>query len=108
MADHDFDFRTLSADEAARRRSELGVRGGRRSKYSPVGERVADLAPGSVLAFTLSPNQLVSLRNYMTRNFQDRFRVASRRVGEDQFEVHIAHQEGSPAPKRRRRKKSEG
>ena len=108
MATSDFDFRTLSAEEAAKRRRELGVRSGRRSKYTPVGEQAMGLQKGDVLAFSLSANQLVSLRNYMSRNFADQFRVSSRRAGEDMFEVHISHSEGAAPSRRGRKKKGEG
>ena len=105
----EFEFRTMSADDADRRRRELrSGAGGRKSKYSPVGEKLTSLGDGQVLCFNVAPNQIIRLRNYVARNFGDRFRVASRRVSEEQFEVHIAPTDGA-APKRRGgRKKAAG
>ncbi len=104
----DFDFRTMNADEAMSRRRELRAgSGGRKSKYSPVGDQVRNLKPGEVLGFSVAPNQLISLRNFMTRNFGDKYKVTSRRQGENVYEVHIGSSDAS-APKKPRRKKANG
>lgn len=82
----DFQFETLSTDEAAARRSR---KGSRRSKYSPIGDRFSALKAGQVLAFQASKNEVQGVRNYMRRNFEDAHQVNSRRVDDEMFEVHL-------------------
>lgn len=104
----DFDFRTMTADEAAERRRQLRTgQGGRRSKYSPVGDQLTNMKEGQILSFSVAPNQIISLRNYMTRNFGDKYRVTSRRLSDESYEVHVGPNTGG-APKRGRRKKANG
>lgn len=83
-----FDFQMLSRDEAVERRN---TRGTRRSKYSPIGDRFKDLGKDDVLAFEATKNEVQGVRNYMRRNFEGEHKVNSRRVGDDQYEVHISH-----------------
>ena len=82
-----FDFETISADESSERRSQ---RGKRRSKYSAVGDRFADLGKNKVLVFRASKNEVQGVRNYMRRNFQGEYQVNSRRKEDDSYEVHIS------------------
>ncbi len=82
-----FDFETISSSESTERRSQ---RGKRRSKYSAVGDRFADLAKEDVLVFHASKNEVQGVRNYMRRNFQGEYQVNSRRKEDDSYEVHIS------------------
>lgn len=82
-----FEFETLSSEEAATRRSRKGTR---RSKYSPIGDQFAELKPGQVLAFRASKNEVQGVRNYMRRNFEEQHQVNSRRVDDENFEVHLS------------------
>ena len=83
-----FDFETITASESSKRRSQ---RGKRRSKYSAVGDRFAELKKDEVLVFAASKNEVQGVRNYMRRNFQGKYQVNSRRSDDDSYEVHISH-----------------
>lgn len=83
-----FEFQTITKDEAAKRRSQ---RGQRRSKYSVIGEKFNSLPKDEVLVFHAQKNEVQGVRNFMRRNFDDAFRMRSRRVEGDTFEVHISH-----------------
>ena len=83
----EFEFETLSADEAATRRSRKGTR---RSKYSPIGDQFSALANGQVLAFRASKNEVQGVRNYMRRHFDAQHQVNSRRLDDETFEVHLS------------------
>lgn len=85
--DTDFNFEVVSEKDAASRRSR---RGQRRSKYSAIGDQVSSLKSSSVLTFQASKNEVQGIRNYMRRNFDDAYKVYSRRGDGDMFEVHIA------------------
>lgn len=82
-----FDFAVLSSTDAADRRSRRGLR---RSKYSVIGDRFTDLATDEVLVFEASKNEVQGIRNYMRRNFEDSFKISTRRGDGDTFEVHIS------------------
>jgi len=82
-----FDFETISVKEASKRKS---TRGRRRSKYSPIGERFADLGKGEVLVFKATKNEVQGIRNYMRRNFEDNHVVNSRSIDGDNFEVYLS------------------
>ncbi len=82
-----FEFSVVSSDEAADRRSRRGLR---KSKYSVIGDRFADLASSDVLVFEASKNEVQGIRNYMRRNFEDSFKINTRRGDGDMFEVHIS------------------
>ena len=82
-----FDFETISSKEADERRS---VRGTRKSKYSPIGEKFKDLDKDKVLVFKANKNEVQGVRNYMRRNFEGEHKVNSRRGEGDTFEVHIS------------------
>lgn len=82
-----FDFEVMSSTDAASRRSR---RGQRRSKYSTIGDQVSALKGTDVVAFQASKNEVQGIRNYMRRNFEDAYKVYSRRGDGDMFEVHIA------------------
>ena len=84
----EFSFETIPAKEAQKRKSQ---RGRRRSKYSPIGEKFEELGKSDVLVFTATKNEVQGIRNYMRRNFEGEHKVNSRRVGDDQYEVHISH-----------------
>ena len=43
-----------------------------------------------MLTFQASKNEVQGIRNYMRRNFEDAYKVFSRRGDGDMFEVHIA------------------
>lgn len=81
-----FEFETLSEEEARTRRSRRGTR---RSKYSTVGDQFAQLDSGQVLAFRASKNEVQGVRNYMRRNFENTHTVNSRRIDDENFEVHL-------------------
>ncbi|MFN3597710.1 MAG: hypothetical protein ACK41D_10620 [Rubricoccaceae bacterium] len=83
-----FEFQTISKDEAAKRRSQ---RGQRRSKYSVIGDKFGDLSKNEVLVFQAQKNEVQGVRNFMRRNFGEAFRMRSRRVEGDTFEVHLSH-----------------
>ncbi|MEM1057213.1 MAG: hypothetical protein AAGI52_16975 [Bacteroidota bacterium] len=83
----DFDFETIPAKEANRRKSQ---RGRRRSKYSPIGEKFEALGEDEVLVFTATKNEVQGIRNYMRRNFEDDHTVSSRAAAGDNFEVYIS------------------
>lgn len=85
--DTDFQFEVVKDNDAAARRSK---RGQRRSKYSAIGDQVNALKKGHVLTFEASKNEVQGIRNYMRRNFEDAYKVYSRRSTGDNFEVHIA------------------
>ena len=82
-----FQFEVMSSSDAATRRSR---RGQRRSKYSTIGDQVTGLKGSDVVAFQASKNEVQGIRNYMRRNFEDAYKVYSRRGDGDMFEVHIA------------------
>ncbi len=82
-----FKFEVVNDTDAADRRSR---RGQRRSKYSTIGDQVNALKAGDVLTFEASKNEVQGIRNYMRRNFEDVYKVYSRRSTGDNFEVHIA------------------
>ena len=82
-----FDFETISSKEATDRRS---VRGTRRSKYSPIGEKFSELGKDKTLVFTATKNEVQGVRNYMRRNFEGEYQVSSRRTDGDDYEVHIS------------------
>lgn len=82
-----FEFKTISSEEASKRRS---IKGTRRSKYSPIGSQFKDLKSDKVLAFEASKNEVQGIRNYMRRNFDGEHKVNSRRTDGDMFEVHIS------------------
>lgn len=82
-----FEFETISSNEASTRKSK---RGRRRSKYSPIGERFADLKKGEVLVFKATKNEVQGIRNYMRRNFEDGHVVNSRSIDGDNFEVYLS------------------
>ena len=82
-----FKFEVVDDSAAAERRSR---RGQRRSKYSTIGDQVNALKKGTVLTFEASKNEVQGIRNYMRRNFDDAYKVYSRRSTGDNFEVHIA------------------
>ncbi len=86
-ADTTFKFEVLKDGDAAARRSR---RGQRRSKYSTIGDQVRELKADNVLTFQASKNEVQGIRNYMRRNFEDAYKVYSRRSDGDNFEVHIA------------------
>ena len=86
--DTSFNFKVMSDKEAAERRSR---RGQRRSKYSKIGDQVRDLKKSDVLTFQASKNEVQGIRNYMRRNFEDAFKIYSRRGDGDTFEVHVEH-----------------
>lgn len=86
-----FDFETLTADEAKSRRSR---KGSRRSKYSPIGDQFSTLDNGQVLAFQANKNEVQGVRNYMRRNFDGTHQVNSRRIDDENFEVHLTRTEG--------------
>jgi hypothetical protein len=81
-----FHITKLSAEEAAAR---IGARGKRRSKYSQVGDQFAPLQNGEAIVFEASKNEVQGVRNYMRRNFEDTFKLRSRSLGNDQFEIQI-------------------
>ena len=83
-----FEFETITSTESTERRSQ---RGKRRSKYSSVGDRFAELKKDQVLVFGASKNEVQGVRNYMRRNFQGEYQVNSRRTDDDNYEVHISH-----------------
>ena len=85
--DTNFEFEVMKNDDAVARRSR---RGQRRSKYSTIGDQVRDLKGSNVLTFQASKNEVQGIRNYMRRNFEDAYKVYSRRSDGDNFEVHIA------------------
>ena len=85
--DTNFKFEVVDQKNAAERRSRRGLR---RSKYSKIGDQVNSLKGSDVLAFQASKNEVQGIRNYMRRNFDDSFKVYSRRADGDMFEVHIA------------------
>ncbi|HEX8298225.1 MAG TPA: hypothetical protein VF594_03620 [Rubricoccaceae bacterium] len=82
-----FKFEVVKDADAVARRSR---RGQRRSKYSTIGDQLASLPAGNVLTFEASKNEVQGIRNYMRRNFEDTYKVFSRRSEGDNFEVHIA------------------
>ena len=82
-----FDFETISASEATKRKSQ---RGRRRSKYSPIGEKFEGLGKDETLVFTATKNEVQGIRNYMRRNFEDEHVVSSRAAAGDNFEVYIS------------------
>ena len=82
-----FAFEVMSSSDAASRRSR---RGQRRSKYSTIGDQVGALKGNDVVTFQASKNEVQGIRNYMRRNFEDAYKVYSRRSDGDNFEVHIA------------------
>ena len=82
-----FQFEVMSSSDAAARRSR---RGQRRSKYSTIGDQVTGLNGSDVVAVQASKNEVQGIRNYMRRNFEDAYKVYSRRGDGDVFEVHIA------------------
>ena len=86
-----FEFERLTADEAKARRSR---KGSRRSKYSPIGDQFSSLDSGQVLAFQASKNEVQGVRNYMRRNFDGLHQVNSRRLDDENFEVHLTRTEG--------------
>ena len=83
----EFEFETISASEAGKRKS---ARGRRRSKYSPIGEKFESLGNEEVLVFTATKNEVQGIRNYMRRNFEDNHVVSSRAASGDNFEVYIS------------------
>lgn len=83
----DFDFETIPAGEAKKRKSQ---RGRRRSKYSPIGEKFEALGKDEVLVFTATKNEVQGIRNYMRRNFEGEHSVSSRATAGDNFEVYIS------------------
>ena len=85
--DTPFSFDVVSDKDAAELRSR---RGQRRSKYSSIGEQIAGLKTSDVLVFQASKNEVQGIRNYMRRNFDDAYKVYSRRGDGEMFEVHIA------------------
>ena len=82
-----FEFETISASEASKRKAQ---RGRRRSKYSPIGEQFEALGQEEVLVFTATKNEVQGIRNYMRRNFEDNHLVSSRAASGDNFEVYIS------------------
>ncbi|HEX9950905.1 MAG TPA: hypothetical protein VGB53_03995 [Rubricoccaceae bacterium] len=83
----EFKFEVVNDADAVARRSR---RGQRRSKYSTIGDQVSGLSASQVLTFEASKNEVQGIRNYMRRNFEDAYKVYSRRSEGDNFEVHIA------------------
>ena len=106
----EFEFEKMKAAEAEQLRRSLwgGRGGGRRSKYSPVGEQMTGLGADEVLTFEVAPNQIISLRNYVQRNFGDDYKVASRRVSDEAFKVFISRRSADDPPKKRAPRKPKG
>lgn len=86
----DFTFETLSEKESEKR---LKRRARRRSKYSVIGDQLDELRSGDVLAFEASKNEVQGIRNYVRRNYEDEYKVSSRRVQGETYEVHISESE---------------
>lgn len=83
----DLDFHVISADEYRTRTRGRGR--GRRSKYSALGQQAENLKKGQVIAMTGSKNQVVSVRNFFKRNYNDDFAVRSVSAGDDAYDIYI-------------------
>jgi hypothetical protein len=85
----DIDFEVISADEYSTRTRGRGRGGGRRSKYTAIGQQAQNLKKGQVVALKGTKNQVVSVRNYFKRNYNEDFTVRSVAAGEDAYDIYI-------------------
>ncbi len=69
-----------------------GGRGGRRSKYVPIAEKVKGLRRGKSLKMDMDKNEVGGLRQYLARIFQDKYKVISSRSKDgSSYRVYVYH-----------------
>ena len=83
----DMDFEVISTDEYKNRTRGRGR--GRRSKYSGLGQQAEKLKKGQVVAMSGSKNQVVSVRNFFKRNYNDDFVVRSVAGKGDTYDIYV-------------------
>jgi hypothetical protein len=84
----DVDYEVISESEYQQRTRGKGR--GRRSRYSSLGKEAEALKEGQVIALTGSKNQVVSVRNFFKRNYNDTFQVRSVSGEGEDYEIYIS------------------
>ena len=85
-------FEVISTSEYQKRTRGRGR--GRTSKYSPLGREAEKLGSGKVIALNGSKNQVVSIRNFFKRNYEDEFVVRSVASEGDTYDIYISRNDG--------------
>lgn len=88
----DIDYEVITTSEYRDRTRGKGR--GRRSKYTDLGKQAESLKSGQVVAMRGSKNQVVSVRNFFKRNYEDAFVVRSVAAEDDQYDIYIHRADG--------------
>lgn len=85
------EFEVISTSEYQKRTRGRGR--GRTSKYSSLGKEAEKLTSGKVIALNGTKNQVVSIRNFFKRNYNDEFAVRSVSAENDTFDIYVQRAE---------------